>query len=72
MVGFVPAESKAVATVIVRTTDDARLFEGTALVDGLRLADPFQQASDLLDLGGSDRAAEAAAVLMRISPEVLQ
>ena len=68
--GFVPAESRAVATVIVRTTDDTRLFEGTAIVDGLPLAERFQQASDLLDLGGTDRA-EAVAVLLGISAEEL-
>lgn len=61
--GFVPAESRAAATVIVRTTDDTRLFAGVTIVDGLPLADRFQQASDLLDLGGSDRA-EAVAVLL--------
>ncbi|MSO87606.1 MAG: MarR family transcriptional regulator [Acidimicrobiia bacterium] len=71
VIGFVSAESKAVATVIVRVTDDARLFDDRVVVDGLPLTERFQQATDLMDLGGSDRA-EAAAILMGISPEVLR
>lgn len=68
--GFVHAESRAAATLIVRVTDDARLFNDSAMVDGLRLAGRFQQATDLLDLGGTDRI-EAVSVLMGISSGML-
>ena len=61
---FVRAESRAVATVIVRTTDDLRMLSDIEVVDGLPIASRLQQATDLLDLGGSDRV-EAAEVVMR-------
>lgn len=61
--GFVPAEGRADANLVVRWTDDQRLLvpatPWAAEVDGYPITDPCQQWWDLLDLGGQDRA-EAA------------
>jgi hypothetical protein len=61
--GFVPAEGRADASLIVRVTDDATLFTPAPpwphAADGIPLTDPCQSWQDLLDLGGEDRA-EAA------------
>jgi hypothetical protein len=66
--GFVPAEGRADASIIVRHTADRSLLEpaGTwpRLVEGVPLVDPVQQWWDLLDLGGEDRV-EAATRLRR-------
>lgn len=75
-VGFVPAEGRADASVIVRRTDDAGLLAPVepwvGEVDGLPLVDPCQQWWDLIDLGGDDRAEAAdrlrAAILTRMVP----
>lgn len=67
-VGFVPAESRGDASVIVRTTSDATLLAPSGrwppTVDGIPLTDPVQQWADLLELGGEDRH-EAADRLRR-------
>lgn len=61
--GFVPAEGRADASVILRRTDDDRLLSSAPPwaneAEGVPLADPCQQWWDLLDLGGEDRV-EAA------------
>ena len=61
--GFVPAEGRGDASIIIRWTNDARLLSPAPpwpnIVDGLPLADPCLQWRDLLDLGGQDRV-EAA------------
>ena len=66
--GFVPAEGRADASVVVRHTDDPTLLTPSpgwvATVDGIPLTDPVQQWRDLLDLGGEDRK-EAADRLRR-------
>lgn len=57
--GFVPAEGRADASIIVRWTADRTLLLPAApwprSVDDIPLADPTQQWWDLLDLGGEDR-----------------
>ncbi len=57
--GFVPAEGRADASVIVRWTTDRTLFAPASpwprVVDDIPLTDPTQQWWDLLDLGGEDR-----------------
>ncbi|MEO6628389.1 MAG: hypothetical protein ABIP03_07440 [Aquihabitans sp.] len=62
--GFVPAEGRADASIIVRWTSDPRLLSPAPPwpdeIDGLPLVDPCQQWWDLLDLGGEDRAEAAA------------
>lgn len=61
--GFVPAEGRADASLVVRWTDDQRLLvpatPWAAEVDGYPITDPCQQWWDLIDLGGEDRV-EAA------------
>jgi hypothetical protein len=63
-VGFVLAEGRADASVIVRCTSDALLLVPVdpwpKVVDGVTLTDPTQQWWDLLDLGGEDRVEAAA------------
>lgn len=65
--GFVRAEGRVDATVIVRHTSDSTLLAAfepwKSSVDGLPLVDPVQQIWDLHDLGGADRL-EAADRLM--------
>ena len=57
--GFVPAEGRADASVIVRWTTDRTLLTPAPpwqrIVDDIPLTDPTQQWWDLLDLGGEDR-----------------
>lgn len=57
--GFVPAEGRADASVIVRWTNDRTLLAPASpwprVVDDIPLTDPTQQCWDLLDLGGEDR-----------------
>jgi hypothetical protein len=57
--GFVPAEGRGDASIIMRWTGDASLLAPAppwpSAVDGVPLTDPVQQWSDLLDLGGEDR-----------------
>lgn len=66
--GLVPAEGRADASVILRRTTDHSLLSPAPgwpkTVEGIPLADPVQQWSDLLDLGGDDRR-EAAERLGR-------
>lgn len=61
--GFVPAEGRADASLILRWTNDQRPLSPAPPwvdeVDGYPITDPCQQWCDLLDLGGEDRA-EAA------------
>lgn len=61
--GFVPAEGRSDASVIVRSTTDRTLLAPAPpwprIVDDIPLTDPTQQWWDLLDLGGEDRV-EAA------------
>lgn len=63
LVGFVRAEGRVDATLLVRRTSDSTLlatFEPwQRSVDGVPLVDPVQQIWDLHDLGGEDRV-EAA------------
>jgi hypothetical protein len=74
--GLVPAEGRAVASVIVRCTDDRTLLapQGPwpASAEGFPLVDPTQQWWDLLDLGGEDRREAAdrlrASILERTIP----
>lgn len=57
--GFVPAEGRPDASVIVRWTTDRTLLAPASpwprIVDDIPLTDPTQQWWDLLDLGGEDR-----------------
>ena len=57
--GFVPAEGRQDASVIVRWTSDRTLLAPASpwprVVDDIPLTDPTQQWWDLLDLGGEDR-----------------
>ena len=57
--GFVPAEGRSDASVVLRWTTDRTLLAPAApwprVVDDLPLTDPVQQWWDLLDLGGEDR-----------------
>jgi len=66
--GFVRAEGRADASIIVRWTGDPTLLvprpSWPRVVDGLPITDPVQQWWDLLDLGGEDRQ-EAADRLRR-------
>lgn len=71
-IGFVPAEGRGDATVIIRHTSDLTLFVTRSTPDaanGLPLVDPLQQIWDLHDLGGHDRR-EAAERLRRALHEV--
>ncbi|MBK6669305.1 MAG: hypothetical protein IPG46_06315 [Actinobacteria bacterium] len=67
-VGFVPAEGRVDATVLVRHTSDPTLLAASepwpSVVDGIPVVDPLQQIWDLHDLGGQDRH-EAASRLRR-------
>lgn len=62
-VGFVQAEGRVDATLLVRHTSDSTLLAAfepwPRSVDGIPLVDPVQQIWDLHDLGGEDRV-EAA------------
>lgn len=62
-VGFVRAEGRVDATLLVRHTKDATLLSACEpwprIVEGIPLVDPVQQIWDLHDLGGEDRC-EAA------------
>jgi hypothetical protein len=64
---FVPAEGRADATLLIRSTTDTTLLLPAGKwprdVDGVPLVDPVQQWRDLLDLGGEDR--EQAALRLR-------
>lgn len=66
--GLVPAEGRADASIVLRTTSDRTLLIACApwpaTIDGVPLADPVQQWWDLRDLGGEDRE-EAADRLRR-------
>ncbi len=57
--GFVPAEGRPDASVIMRWTTDRTLLAPSPpwprFVDDIPLTDPTQQWWDLLDLGGEDR-----------------
>jgi hypothetical protein len=57
--GFVPAEGRPDASVIVRWTTDRTLLTPASpwprIVGDIPLTDPTQQWWDLLDLGGEDR-----------------
>ena len=57
--GFVPAEGRPDASVIVRWTTDRTLLAPFSpwprIVDDIPLTDPTQQWWDLVDLGGEDR-----------------
>ena len=76
--GFVPAEGRADASVIVRWTTDRTLLAPArtwpAMVDSIPLTDPTQQWWDLRDLGGEDRREAAdrlrAAIIARTIPGV--
>lgn len=65
---FVPAQGRGDASMILRWTSDPTLLRPFSrwpdTVDDIPLADPTQQWSDLLDLGGTDRG-EAADRLRR-------
>ena len=58
-VGFVRADGRVDATVLLRHTSDTTLLAAfepwPRVVDGIPLADPVQQIWDLHDLGGEDR-----------------
>jgi hypothetical protein len=66
--GFVRAEARVDASVLVRLTNDPTLLRPSTPwpkgIDGVPLTDPVQQWFDLLDLGGEDRD-EAAERLRR-------
>lgn len=74
--GFVPAEGRADANLILRWTDDHRLLSPAPPwldeVDGYTMTDPCQQWWDLFDLGGEDRAEAAdrlrSAIVARTLP----
>ncbi len=57
--GFVRAEGRVDATVVIRATSDTTLLQAfepwPRTADGTPLADPLQQIWDLHDLGGDDR-----------------
>jgi hypothetical protein len=67
-VGFVRAQGRVDATLLVRHTSDSTLLAAfepwPRSVDGIPLVDPLQQIWDLHDLGGEDRG-EAADRLRR-------
>jgi hypothetical protein len=75
-VGFVPAEGRPDASVILRWTTDRTLLAPASpwprIVDGFPLTDPTQQWWDLLNLGGEDRREAAdrlrAAIIARTIP----
>lgn len=74
--GFVPAEGRADASLILRWADDHRLLSPAPPwvdeVDSYPITDPCQQWWDLLDLGGEDRAEAAdrlrSAIVARTLP----
>lgn len=74
--GFVPAEGRADASLILRWTGDQGLLSPVPPwrdeIDGYPIVDPCQQWWDLLDLGGEDRVEAAdrlhSAVLDRALP----
>ena len=57
--GFVPAEGRVDATLLIRPTSDTTLLQAfepwPRTADGIPLADPLQQIWDLHDLSGHDR-----------------
>jgi hypothetical protein len=74
--GFVPAEGRADATLIMRVTPDRTLVAPPETLrrtaEGIPIVDPTQQWWDLLDLGGDDRREAAlrlrTAILDRTIP----
>ncbi|MEZ5322850.1 MAG: hypothetical protein R2698_12395 [Microthrixaceae bacterium] len=74
--GFVPAEGRADASIILRWADDHRLLSAIRSwvdeVDGYPITDPCQQWWDLLELGGEDRSEAAdrlrSAIVARTLP----
>lgn len=76
--GFVPAEGRADASIILRWTDDRSLLSPAPPwadeVDGIPISDPSQQWWDLLDLDGEDRVEAAdrlrSAILARSLPRL--
>jgi hypothetical protein len=74
--GFVPAEGRSDASVIVRRTQDRTLLAAEppwpVIVEGIPLTDPTQQWWDLIDLGGEDRLEAAGrlrtAIIARTIP----
>lgn len=62
--GFVQAEGRVDATVLVRHTTDSLLLAACEpwprVVDSIPVVDPVQQIWDLHDLGGEDRAEAAS------------
>ena len=58
--GFVPADSLAAASVVVRSVPDDHFRAQAHRVDGLLLAPWLHLVADLLGLGGDDRADAAA------------
>ncbi|MDZ7734168.1 MAG: hypothetical protein U5R31_14845 [Acidimicrobiia bacterium] len=75
-VGFVPAEGRVDATMLVRYASDTTLlapFEPWPReADGIPLTDPTQQVWDLHDLGGSDRAEAANRLRRRIIDRAIE
>lgn len=61
--GFVPAEGRVDAIIVVRTTPDTTLLQAfepwPRTANNIPLADPLQQIWDLNDLGGHDRVDHA-------------
>jgi len=58
--GFVRADSAAMASVLVRPFPDDRFFGESELVDDLLIAPQLHLVADLIDLGGDDRLEAAA------------
>jgi hypothetical protein len=58
--GFVPADSLAAASIVVRPVPDDHFRAQAHRVDGLLLAPWLHLVADLLGLGGDDRADAAA------------
>ncbi|MEX2627077.1 MAG: helix-turn-helix domain-containing protein [Ilumatobacteraceae bacterium] len=58
--GFVPADSEAAASVVVRPVPDDRFRSQARDLDDMVIAPRLHLVADLLDLGGDDRADAAA------------
>lgn len=59
-IGFVPADSEAAASVVLRPVPDDRFRSQAHQLDDMLIAPRLHLVADLLDLGGDDRADAAA------------
>ena len=66
--GFVPADSEAAASVVLRPVPDDRFRSQAHQLDDMLIAPRLHLVADLLDLGGDDRADAAARFADRHEP----